>query len=346
MNRLPFALCTLGLAGVLAAAGGQASGATFQERLSQFYARNDAERRKLGLDDQAAKRKYPTPEVSLVSTTPTATGTDGEAGEGVVCLQPGKTLELVLAGQVQPGSLVDLTCDALTLVEQKQEGGKLRLKARAKPDALPTTCSLMVVAPVSGIQTSLPVARVGGRYAWEVKLANGLSGRWVLDSSRCGETSNIQRTPSDWARAGKALGTRELQLSGDGPAWRGSVDPNAQEQQETSAGLEAAMSGKDHEEAMAKLQELSEKMGEECGKLAPANMGPCFEKYQKRIEPYAQRLKATGDAMQTMTTVRKVGCAQLDLTVGAGGVVQGKAEGCGAPGETTVTGKVAVVGAP
>ena len=336
MNRVPFALCTLALAAVLAAAGGQGAGATFQERYAAFQKRLDAERRASGLDSAALKRKYPTPELSLVSSAPA-----GVAQSGRVCLAPGKTATLVLDAKVAPGSFVDFTCDALTLVGQKLEGGKLRLEARAKPDAMPGRCDLLVASAGSGIQASLPLVQVVGRYTWELQLANGTSSRWVVDATRCEDAADLRGT-SSWSRQGKAQGERPVALSGSGASWRAQVEPTLEEQQALSEELTAQSSSERTNAAMEKLTTLSQKMSEECVKLKPEQMQPCFEKYQKLLEPHQKVLQAAGDQMKEASTVRKVGCHALQLTVGEAGAVTGTGEGCGAPGETTVKGKVAV----
>ncbi|MBF5043121.1 hypothetical protein FGE12_12050 [Aggregicoccus sp. 17bor-14] len=334
MNRVPFALCTLALAAVLAAAGGQGAGATFQERYAAFQKRLDAERAKTGLGYDALRRKYPTPELSLVSAVPASEGSR-------VCLAPGKTAKLVLDAKVVPGSFIDFNCDALTVVDQKLEGGKLRLEVRARPDAMPGRCDLLVASAGSGIQASLPLVQVVGRYTWELQLANGTSSRWVVDATRCEDAADL-RGVSRWSRQGKAQGERPVALSGSGGAWRAQVEPTPEEQQALSEELTAQSSSERTNAAMEKINALSQKMGEECVKLKPEQMQPCFEKYQKLLEPHQKVLQAAGDQMKEASTVRKVGCHELQLTVGEAGAVTGTGEGCGAPGETAVKGKVAV----
>ncbi len=340
MNRLPFALCTLALAGALVAAGGKATG-SFQERIEAFRKQNQVERRASGLDWAALKRKYPTPELSLVSTSPAA----GHAETGMLCLEPGRTAELVFDAKLVPGSFVGFSCEALTLVEQTAQGTKLRLKVRAAPDALPTQCDLVAASPVSGIQTSVPVVHVGGRYTWELQLANGMSSRWQVDATRC-DDSDLRGT-STWTRQGKSLGERPVALDGSGLEWRARVEPTAAEQQALSEELQAQSSEASTNAAIEKITALSQKMGEECTKLAPEKMQPCFEKYQKLLAPHQQRLQQAGEQMQQASSVRKVGCMELALAVAAGGAVSGTGSGCGAPGDTAVTGRVVVsAGAP
>ena len=314
---------------------------SFQERLEAFRQRNSEQRRAAGLDYAAAKRKYPTPELSLVSSTPAA----GDSGKGLLCLEPGSTAELVFYAKLVSGSFVGFQCDALTLLEQKESEGKLRLKVRVAQDALPTRCDLLAVSPVSGIQASVPVVHVGGRYTWELQLANGMSSRWLVDATRC-EGRDLRGT-SSWNQKGKSLGERPVALAGSGTDWSAQVEPTAEEQQALSEQLTAQASNPGTDAAMAQITLLSQKMGDECTKLPPAKMQPCFEKYQKLIAPHQAVLQQAGDQMQQASSVRKVGCMELELAVGAGGAVSGKGSGCGAPGDTSVKGRVLLsAGAP
>ena len=334
MNRLPFALCTLALAATLVAAG--AGPGSFQERLEAFRKQSSQARRASGLDHAALKRKYPTPELSLVSSTPAA----ASAETGMLCLEPGSTAELVFDAKLVPGSFVGFGCEALTLLEQKEGGGKLRLKVGVAPDALPTRCDLLAASPVSGIQVSVPVAHVGGRYTWELELANGMSSRWSVDATRC-EDVDLRGT-STWVQKGKSLGERPVALDGSGARWSARVEPTAEEQQALSTQLREQSADTGTTAALQQLNQLGEKMSAECSKLAPAKMQPCFEKYQKLLAPHQQRLQQAGDRMKEAASVRKVGCMELTLAVGAGGSVSGKGSGCGAPGDTAVKGRVLV----
>jgi hypothetical protein len=109
--------------------------------------------------------------------------------------------------------------------------------------------------------------------------------------------------------------------------------------QQALAGTQTADSQKDLDE----LQQLSQAMVDECGKLEPAKMGPCFTKYQEKLKPVQARMgERAGDTEQRMKT-RKIGCSQVRLEVAPDGKVTGRAEGCGAPGETTVSGKLSAV---
>jgi hypothetical protein len=258
----------------------------------------------------------------------------------MLCLEPGRSAELVLEAKLVPGSFVGFSCEALTLVEQKTQGAQLRLKVKAAPDALPTRCDLLAISPVSGIQTSVPAVQVGGRYTWELELANGLSSRWQVDATRC-EDADLRGT-STWAREGKTLGERPVALNGAEAQWRARVEPTAAEQEALSEELQARSSEASTNAAIEKLTALSQQMGEECSKLAPAQMQPCFEKYQKLIAPHQAALQKAGEQMQQASSVRKVGCLELSLAVGAGGAVSGSGEGCGAPGKTAVKGRVVV----
>ena len=191
----------------------------------------------------------------------------------------------------------------------------------------------------------MPVVHVGGRYTWELQLANGMSSRWQVDASRC-EGRDLRGT-SSWTQKGKSLGERPVALAGSGTDWSAQVEPTAEEQQAMSDQMMAQGSNASTEAAMEQLTLLSQKMGDECSKLPPEKMQPCFEKYQKLLAPHQQRLQQAGDQMKEASSVRQVGCMELELAVAAGGAVSGKGSGCGAPGDTSVKGRVLLsAGAP
>jgi hypothetical protein len=332
MRRLPFLLCTTLLGALLVAAGGEATQGSFRERLEAFLQRAQAERQRLGLTDRdAARRKYPTPEITLLSPPLE------ESGPGVVCLLPGKTQELVFKTRMPAGSLVGFDCDALEVLEEKATQGQLRVKVRARPDALPRFCELRAVAAVSAVESSVPVLRIGGHFVWELQLANGWSTRWDMNEQDCAGNASF---PSTWSAKGKELGQRDVELSGEGNTWTAEVQAPESEQLETSRALQAQLTSPEYQGLIEKVTKLTEKMTQECPQQQDAAMTACFERYQKQLEPLNEKLEAFNARNDAASEVRKVGCSRLELTLAPGGTLQGTGYGCGAPGETAVKGRV------
>jgi hypothetical protein len=338
MKRLPFLLCITLLGALLAAAGGQATQGSFRERLDAFLQRAEGERQRLGLTDRdAARRKYPTPELTLLSPQL------DESGPGVVCLLPGKTQELVFKTRMPAGSLVGFDCDALEVLEEKASKDQLRVKVRARPGSLPVFCELRAVAAVSAVESSVPVLRIGGRFVWELQLANGWSTRWDMNEQDCAGTATF---PSTWSAKGKELGQRDVELQGEGTSWTAEVQAPESEQLEMSRALQAQLTSPEYQGLIEKVTKLTEKMAQECTQQQDAAMTACFERYQKQLEPLNEKLEAYNARTAAASEVRKVGCSRLELTLAPGGTVQGTGFGCGAPGETAVQGRVAPTPAP
>jgi hypothetical protein len=333
MKRLPFLLCTSTLGVLLVAAGGQATQGSFRERLDAFLQRAEAERQRLGLTDRAAaRRKYPTPEITLLSPE------IEESGPGVVCLLPGKTQELVFKTRMPAGSLVGFDCDALEVLEEKASKEQLRVKVRARPNALPGFCELRAVASVSAVESSVPVLRIGGRFIWELQLANGWSTRWEMNEQDCAGNATF---PSTWSAKGKELGQRDVELHSEGSTWMAEVQALESEQLELSRALQAQLTSPEYQGLIEKVTKLTEKMTQECTQQQEAAMSACFERYEKQLAPLNEKLEAYNERTAAASEVRKVGCSRLELTLGSGGTVQGTGHGCGAPGETAVQGRVA-----
>ena len=336
MKRLPFVLGVTALGGLLAAAGGQSAKASFHQRLEDFLQRARAERQRLGLGDmRAAKKKYPTPEISLISTGGSQGG-GGDSGAEVVCLKPGQTRELTFEARMPAGSMVAFDCDALEVLEEKVSEDKARVKVRVKKDALPGSCDFVAVAAVSGVQNRVPAVNIGGRYVWDLKLTNGWTSRWEMSDEKCTGEPTLQST---WNAKGKKLGTRPVSLSGEGATWQAEIQATPEEQEQAMNQAQDVFSSPEYTQTMEKLTELTDKMSEECP--SKKDMNACFQRYQKQMEKLQAKMDALNDGMGGGSEVRQVGCAKLDLKVAKGGAVKGTGTGCGAPGETGVQGRVA-----
>lgn len=326
MKRWPFALAVLALSSVLVAAAEQASGQAFEKRLSAFYAQARADRQRAGLDVPTAKQRFPTPELKLASA----------AAQVGSCARPGETVDLRYTGKLPAGSLVGFTCPELEVLDLTAAEGKVSAKVRVGKVALPHECRLTAVSATSAIRRDFPAIRIAGKYAWDLQLGNGWTTRWTWQSPGCGVPGEAT---SVWMDKGKVLGTVPLRLDGSGTRWTGTVAQSPEEQEEILKAAQSPEAQKD----VAEIQQLSQAMGEECGKLEPAKMGPCFQRYQEKMKPVQARMKEQDKARRERMETRKVGCSRLRLEVAPDGKVTGRAQGCGAPGETAVSGKVSAV---
>ena len=163
MKRWPFALASL--SSVLVAAAEQASGDAFEQRLSAFYAQAKADRERAGLDKDAAKARYPTPELRLGSSDPercAGAGRDRRARlHREAARREPRRLHLRAAGGAGP----------------QGRRGKISAKVRAGKAALPRQCRLTAASATSAIRSDFPAVRIAGKYVWELQLGNGWTTR-------------------------------------------------------------------------------------------------------------------------------------------------------------------------
>ena len=151
----------------------------FQEKENAIRQANKAQMQKLGLTPAAAKAKYPTPEIGLVSSA---------------CLLPGGTGEVVVKGKFVPDTKFIFQNDSLEVVKESLTAGEYRATLKVAPGIGPQTAALVAISPVSGITTRQDrVAVVGGKYEWTMESANG----WKIVARSAGNRPCGGTAPAD-----------------------------------------------------------------------------------------------------------------------------------------------------
>ncbi len=132
-----------------------------------------AERNRLGIkSDQALYAKYPTPEITLITTA---------------CITPGGTGELIVKGKFVPGSKFLLQSDHLEIVKEALTATEYRATIKAPVGIGPETADLSVYTPVSCASAhGEKAAVVSGKFEFDLQSANGwrIKARPGLDT-RC-----------------------------------------------------------------------------------------------------------------------------------------------------------------
>jgi hypothetical protein len=146
---------------VVALGVGRASLSRFQEQRKAIRDAAIAQRNRLGLKDKVTLfAKYPSPEISLVSTA---------------CLQPGGTGELVIKGKFVPGSKVLLESDSLEVVKEALTATEYRATVKAPAGIGPEEANCEIYTPVSsGYANRQNAVVVTGKYEWDLQGPNGL----------------------------------------------------------------------------------------------------------------------------------------------------------------------------
>src|SRR5581483_941514 len=148
----------------------------FQEKEQAFRLLNKDQLQKLGITRDAAKAKYPTPEIHMVSGG---------------CLTPGATGEIVVKGKFVPDTKFLFANDNLEIVKETLAGNEYRATVKAAADIGPQTADVIAISPVTGITArSLGAAVISGRFEWNMESANG----WKV----------VARSPANQACTGKS----------------------------------------------------------------------------------------------------------------------------------------------
>jgi hypothetical protein len=174
--------------GVLALAGLAALRAvTFRYQEKERAIRNacQGQLQALGVSRDAAKAKYPTPEIHMVSSG---------------CLLPGSTGEVVVKGKFHPDTKFIFENDNVEVVRESMAAGAYHATIRIAPGIGPQTASITGITPATCLSVRSPDAIViGGRYEWTMNAANG----WKI----------VARSPAGQPCEGKASAGIPYELS-------------------------------------------------------------------------------------------------------------------------------------
>ena len=113
----------------------------------------------LGITRDAAKAKYPTPEIRMTTKA---------------CMLPGGTGEVVVTGKFPTGSSFVFENDNVEVVKENATATEYRATLKAATGIGPQTANLLVITPVTAITARQDSAAVvAGRYEWTMNAANG-----------------------------------------------------------------------------------------------------------------------------------------------------------------------------
>jgi hypothetical protein len=168
----------------------QAATAGYYQKASAIRKEASEELQKLGLTRAAAKAKYPTPEIHMVSGG---------------CLVPGGTGEVVVKGKFTPGTKFVLESDGIEVTKEALTATEYRASVKVAPDYPPHTAAVLAISPVSGISAySSPGVAVSGRMEWNMEAANG----WKI----------VAKSPADWKCGERGQDSYEVQFFRKGEA--------------------------------------------------------------------------------------------------------------------------------
>jgi hypothetical protein len=290
---------TIGAGAAVVLLAGAALGETEWERkLGAFRAQTAAERKKLGLKNDA---KYPTPEVAF------ATADTGATTNGTVVLCPGEKVEVKLKTNLPTGSLFLATTDEVTIIDEKLAGSSWSATLVARPAALPRPFDIRGVRAASGQEARL------GRFLL------GCKHTLVADADDAKLTAKLDFTSgrrsievdAEWTKAGKQQGTARYTATLDLSSLRLSRQAAEQDQKTLVDAATKSMNSPERTALSARLDKATKKM-EPCFKVAPDAMNACVAPVQAEIKTINAEMAKLNDAMD-VAGAPTFGCGELSL---------------------------------
>jgi hypothetical protein len=306
MNRLVVLL-------VLAA---PAVGGDWQKRQKEFYEKQSAERKQLGLDAKTLRSKYGTPEVTFSGA--------GSGAAGSQCLQlcPGKTGKFVLKGKLPPGSLVVVRSNDVEVLEEQETSTGWEATVKAKTDAPPQLLPIAAISAVSTIETSVPGLEIGCEHTYTFEVQGGET-MVIKVKFPCGKQETTAE--GEWSRAGKKLGSYTYQVSRSGRELILSRQVPAEETMAEGQGMMDLMQSKEWQALDARFNAQMAKI-QACSKGPQAQMASCMNALQPEIDKINKERQALMEANQEKGGL-KFGCGALDVEANAG-TLKGTASQC------------------
>jgi hypothetical protein len=267
-------------------------------RASEFQTKQAAERKRLGLDGEKARKAYPTPEVSF--------------GGGTSWACPGESTTLLLQGKLATGTLVGTANEGVEIVKEQLTPQGWQATLKVKPGTR-GPIRLELIAPVSGIRGDIELP-VGCPREWVIELKTGE--RLVLQV-----LDGAASARGEWFKGNKSLDTHAYELLSDGKTLSLTQQQNADDRERSKK----AQEGFDSKTANAKQQELTVKM-QACANLPPMEMSGCMQKYSAELQGMIEAQQSAVETAQT-AAAPKVGCGQLQGTI-EGKKLKGNGSNC------------------
>ncbi|MDP1827922.1 MAG: hypothetical protein Q8L48_31905 [Archangium sp.] len=255
-------------------------------RASAFQAKAAAERKRLGLDPEKARKQYPTPEVRF---------------GGWAC--PGETTTVLLEGRLQPGTLVGTASTAVEIVKEeltpKGWQGTLKVKAGTKDPI-----RLELIAPVSGISNDIELP-VGCPHEWIIEVKGG-------DKLVLKVVDGESHASGEWFRGATAVEARNFDLASDGKTFSLNQKESA-EDRERRKKAEEGFKGSEGKATAERQHQLSQQM-QGCTAMPPAQMAPCIQKLSAELQELMAKQQQAVQTAQA-AAAPKVGCTQFSGTI-------------------------------
>lgn len=299
----------IAVAVVTLAAWVRADNAKYQLRLDGLNAKARDERKKKGLERDAAKlfAAYPTPELKLTALD--------------AC--PGATLTVKATGKFPEGTAFVFQSDQVEVLSEKAAPTSYEAEVRVKPNTLPQGVSLVSVSPVSNAQRSVVAINVGCKQVWTVKLDTGetLTVRTAWPKG----AAATAKGPGEWLAGSKATKS-DFEVTGSAGDFVLRRSVPADELNARVRKLQDAMKSPEQKKLMDRQNIAITKL-QECAKLVND-----MTRMQACMQPVNAEMTAISEAQQALqkgaASKPAVGCETLRVEVDAAGALTGTGDEC------------------
>ena len=282
--------------GALALVGfGLSRAAQYKFREKEQAVRREASEQlqKLGLTRGAAKVKYFTPEISMVSAA---------------CLQAGGVGDVDIRGKFPPGTHFIFENDNIEVVKESLTPSGYHATLKAAPGIGPQSAGVQVIAPVTGLTAQHPrAAVVGGKFEFQLQAANG----WKIVARTSGEQTcgdkNSDGNPYEvlFYRNNEANPFEKRSAKLYYSLWESTNYRFAISQEDASA-----------EDGQRKAQDLMRKMQDP--NLPPAARQALIQEMLKAQEGTLAKMKDPNYLQNIQAKQLGFGCERIELKVDAG----------------------------
>ncbi len=285
---------------------GRSAVSRFREKQEAIFNACRADLVKAGMTRDAARAKYPTPEIHMVS-----------AG----CMLPGGTAQVVVRGKFSPGTKFVFENDNIDVVQEALVGNEYRATLKAAPGIGPQTAAVMAISPLTCVTArSDRAAVVGGTFEWAMESANGWKitarpvGGKACDAGssedlpydvqffRAGETTPFEKRPANLYFSQYESTNYRFRMKEQAPA-------GMEEFQQIGAKMaDPKLSNAERQKLMAQYMQMQQKMAAVMKQVTD----PAYQKelQQKKLEFGCEviELKESGGSLTgTMRCSQKVG---------------------------------------
>ncbi len=287
----------------------------FQDKRQAIYTGCQEQLQKLGLTRAAAKAKYPTPQIHMVTPA---------------CILSGATGEVVIKGKFPPETKVLFENDNIEVVKETITPTEYRATLKAAPGTGPETASVRVITAATCLTAQAErAAIIGGRYEWTMDAANGW--RVVARSAGAkacgGEGSARDPYEVQFFRKGETapFEKRSAELSFslyDSTNYRFNVEQQsggAQSAQQKAAELMKRMTDPNLTDAqrnqiMAQIEKMQQEMMADVAKMSDPNYMKQVQQARQQFGCEVIQLQAQGDTLKGELTCSESVGRRIALT--------------------------------